>query len=152
MDSSNKRISLSVQYACSEKNIPSRAQLRRWVSASAERSLQLTVRFVNAKESRALNRDFRGKDYATNVLSFVYEASTADTTGTVGGDIAICVDVIRKEAKEQKKTVNAHFAHMVIHGALHVQGYDHERVKDASVMEAREIELLHRFRIANPYE
>ncbi len=152
MDSSNKRISLSVQYSCGEKNIPSRAQLRRWVSASAERSLQLTVRFVSDREGRALNRDFRGKDYATNVLSFVYAPATVLATQAIEGDIAICVDVIRKEAKVQKKLVHAHFAHMVIHGALHVQGYDHETAKDASVMEAREIKILRQFRITNPYE
>ena len=143
---STKRFALAVQYACSEKSVPSRAQVRRWIVASAQRAMQITVRFVANAEARALNREFRGKDYPTNVLTFVYDEATLQ------GDIAICVGVIKKEAKEQKKTIHAHFAHMVIHGALHLQGYDHEKKKDAVVMESREIALLRRFKIANPYE
>ncbi len=152
------KTSLAVQYSCDAKNVPERAQVRRWVCAAAQRDVQLTIRFVALAEARALNRDFRGKDYATNVLTFFYEVEqkksrfAPQVLGRVEGDIAICPSVIFKEAKEQKKTIHAHFAHMVIHGVLHLQGYDHETKKDAAAMESREIELLRRFTIANPYE
>jgi probable rRNA maturation factor len=138
--------------------MPLRAQVRRWVGAAIERDVALTIRLVTPEEARELNRDFRGKDYATNVLTFVYGdepkkvKKTQQASSTLEGDIAICPKIIFKEAKEQKKTVNAHFAHMVIHGVLHLQGYDHELKKDAAAMEAREIEILRAFKIANPYE
>jgi probable rRNA maturation factor len=138
--------------------MPLRAQVRRWVSAAIERGVTMTIRFVTPEEARELNRDFRGKDYATNVLTFVYgdepkkAKNTQRASRILEGDIAICPKVIFKEAKEQKKTVHAHFAHMVIHGVLHLQGYDHELKKDAAAMEAREIEILRAFKIANPYE
>jgi probable rRNA maturation factor len=151
-----------VQYTCGALHLPARAQVRRWAKAAVERDVALTIRFVGPTEARALNRDFRGKDYATNVLTFVYENSTGiapkkaktapQVLGKIEGDIAICPSVIAKEAKEQKKTQHAHFAHTVIHGILHLQGYDHELKKDAAAMEAREIEILRNFRIANPYE
>jgi probable rRNA maturation factor len=156
------KVSLAVQYTCGAKNMPSRAQVRRWARAATERDVQVTVRFVAPDEARTLNRDFRGKDYATNVLTFVYASAyenglkkgetAPQVLGVLEGDIAICPSIIAKEAKEQKKTLHAHFAHMVIHGLLHLQGHDHELKKDAAAMEAREIEILRRFKIANPYE
>jgi probable rRNA maturation factor len=156
------KLSLAVQYTCGVDHMPLRAQVRRWAMAAVERDVVLTIRFVAPSEARALNRDFRGKDYATNVLTFVYENTTGiapkktktapQGLGKIEGDIAICPSVIAKEAKEQKKTQHAHFAHMVIHGILHLQAYDHELKKDAVAMEAREIEILRTFKIANPYE
>ncbi|MEW6515186.1 MAG: rRNA maturation RNase YbeY [Pseudomonadota bacterium] len=139
-------LSLAVQYGCTDAQLPDRSQVRRWVKAAQETSAQLAVRFVDAKEGRTLNRDFRGKDYATNVLTFVYE------TQPVLGDLVICTAVVRREAKEQGKPFGAHLAHMVVHGMLHLQGYDHETgAADAARMEAREREVLARFGIPDPY-
>ena len=139
-------LSLAVQYACHNDALPLRTQIRRWVKAALETDVQATIRFVDAKEGRTLNRDFRGKDYATNVLSFVYE------TRPVIGDLVICTPVVQREAKEQGKPFKAHLAHMVVHGMLHLQGYDHETgARDAARMEAREREVLARFGIPDPY-
>ena len=139
-------LSLAVQYGCHDDALPLRAQVRRWVSAALEQSVQLTVRFVDAQEGRVLNRDFRGKDYATNVLTFVYE------TRPVTGDLVICTAVVQREAREQDKPFKAHLAHMVVHGMLHLQGYDHETgAADAARMEMREREILARFGIPDPY-
>jgi len=104
----------------------------------------VTVRFVEAAEGRALNRQYRGNDAATNVLAFVYD-------GVSGGDIVLCAPVLRREARQQRKTLDAHCAHLVVHGMLHLQGYDHHRAADATRMEAREIAVLGAFGIANPY-
>jgi probable rRNA maturation factor len=139
-------LSLAVQYACTDDRLPDRAQVRRWVKAAQEAAARLTVRFVAAREGRSLNRDFRGKDYATNVLTFIYETRPAS------GDLVICLPVVVREAKEQRKPLKAHLAHMIVHGMLHLQGYDHETGRrDAERMEAREREILARFGIADPY-
>lgn len=146
---SKKRVelSLAVQYVCSRDDLPDRAQVRRWARAALEVGVQVTVRFVDAREGRALNRDFRGRDYATNVLSFVYAAAPV-----VMGDLVICPGVVRREAREQRKPFKAHMAHMVVHGMLHLQGYDHETGhRDAAQMETREREVLARFGIPDPY-
>jgi probable rRNA maturation factor len=141
------KLQLSVQNEVGAKTpSPSRAQVRRWVSAALERDVSATIRFVSEEDIRAMNAQFRGKDYATNVLTFVYE-----TAPRVWGDIAICPAIIAKEAKAQQKTLHAHYAHMVMHGVLHLQGYDHERAREAETMEARERVLLKRFRIDDPY-
>ncbi len=140
-------LSLAVQYACHDDALPARPQVRRWVKATLETSAQVAVRFVAAREGRALNRDFRAKDYATNVLTFVYEPRP------VTGDLVICLPVVLREAKAQGKPFKAHLAHMVVHGMLHLQGYDHETgVADATRMEAREREVLARFGIPDPYQ
>lgn len=140
-------LALAVQYGCADERLPDRSQVRRWVKAAQEADVQATVRFVGTAESRALNRDFRGKDYATNVLSFVYESTPA-----VSGDLVICLPVVKREAQEQRKPLKAHLAHMVVHGMLHLQGYDHETgPRDAARMEARERAILARFRIPDPY-
>jgi probable rRNA maturation factor len=138
-------LSLSVQYAIKGDALPTRPQVRKWVKTAIERDAEITVRFVDEAEGRALNHDYRHKDYATNVLSFVY----ADAPVT--GDLVICVPVVMREAAEQKKSPPAHFAHLVIHGVLHLQGYDHEKTRDAKVMEARETELLTQLGHADPY-
>lgn len=107
----------------------------------------LTLRFVNAAEGKKLNTAFRGKDYATNVLTFAYESSKKN----VVADIIFCLPVIQKEAKSQGKLVKAHLAHLIVHGCLHAQGFDHELVKDANIMEAHEVRLLKTFGFSNPY-
>lgn len=140
-------LSLAVQYACDDPRLPDRAQIRRWAAAAREKPLSVTVRFVGATEGRALNRDFRGRDYATNVLSFVYEEGKA-----ASGDLVVCLPVVAREAKAQRKPFKAHMAHMVVHGMLHLQGYDHETgPEDAARMEARECAILARFGIPDPY-
>ncbi len=109
--------------------------------------MQATLRFVDADEGLALNRTYRGKDYATNVLSFVYTSEPV-----VSGDLVICLPVVLREAEEQGKPLAAHLAHMIVHGMLHLQGYDHETGKsDAARMEARERKVLARFDIPDPY-
>ena len=135
-------------YGCTGAGLPDRSQLRRWVVAAQEQALQVTIRFVDAREGRALNLDFRGKDYATNVLTFVYAEEPAAI-----GDLVVCLPVVKREAREQKKPLKAHMAHMIVHGMLHLQGYDHETGKrDAARMEAREREILARFGIPDPYQ
>ena len=120
-----------------------RARLRRLVAAAIEDDAQLTLRFVAKAEARTLNGAYRERDYATNVLTFVYQPGVAD--------IVICVPVVRQEAREQHKPFEHHLAHLVIHGVLHAQGYDHEDQPDAELMETRERVLLRRFRIPDPY-
>jgi len=106
----------------------------------------VTLRFVAGREGRALNRRYRGRDHATNVLTFVYDDGVSLT-----GDIVLCAPVVEREARAQHKTLVAHYAHLVIHGMLHLQGYDHARDDDAGRMEAREIALLRNLGYANPY-
>jgi probable rRNA maturation factor len=120
--------------------------LRRWAFAALERNASVTLRFVGGRESRALNARYRGRDRATNVLTFVYDDGVS-----LAGDIVLCTPVVAKEARAQRKTQRAHYAHLVIHGMLHLQGYDHERDDDAARMEAREITLLRELGFANPY-
>lgn len=141
-------LSLSVQYACNDEALPSRPQVRRWVKAALEgTSAEVTVRFVDAEEGQGLNHDYRGRDYATNVLSFPYVPLPE-----MVGDLVVCMPVVVREAAEQNKTVEAHSAHLIVHGMLHLQGYDHETSDaDAEVMEAREREILARLGYADPY-
>ena len=127
--------------------MPSRAQVRRWMRAAQEKPLQATVRFVDAAEGSRLNRDYRGKERATNVLSFVYADDPA------AGDLVVCWPVVVREAKTRGKPLKAHLAHLIVHGALHLQGYDHETgAADADRMEAQEREILARFGIPDPYD
>jgi len=139
-------LSLSVQYASNAPDLPARAQVRRWVRAALLADAVVTVRFVEAIEGRALNAEFRGKDYATNVLTFVY-----DDEKPRAGDIVLCAPVVRKEADAQGKSLAAHYAHLVVHGMLHLQGFDHEHAGDAAVMEARETAILARLGLPDPY-
>ena len=149
-------LSLAVQFASKARHLPGRAQVRRWALAAHPTNSQavVTIRYVDEKEGRALNLAFRQKDYATNVLTFVHDLSPATSRSPLSyaADIVICAPVIWREAREQKKPVAAHHAHMVIHGLLHAQGFDHEIDVDAAAMEAIEIATLGRFRIKNPYE
>ncbi len=135
--------SLSVQYASNDEDIPQRHRFRKWVSASLEGPAQITIRIVDLEEGRHLNREFREKDYATNVLTFVYENGI--------GDIVICAPVIRREALEQGKQLESHYAHMTVHGMLHLQGYDHEDDEDAAIMESKEKAIMARLGYPDPY-
>jgi probable rRNA maturation factor len=147
------KIALSIQRASRLASIPSDALLRKWVRAGLAAvpdvdAATLTVRVVNASEGRELNHDFRGKDYATNVLTFVYhdEGSTM-----LMGDLVLCAPVVAKEAREQSKSVAAHYAHLCVHGVLHLAGFDHDTNKQAKVMEALEISVLAGLGLGNPY-
>jgi probable rRNA maturation factor len=144
-------LSLTVQYVCNDGALPSRPKLRRWVGAACDAEAAIvTLRFVDAEEGRILNRDYRGKgkekDYATNVLSFPYEPPPQ-----LAGDLVLCVPVVLREAEEQGKPAGDHFAHLVVHGMLHLQGYDHQTDAEANLMETRERQILARLGIADPY-
>ena len=141
-------LSLSVQFASEADALPTRAQVRRWVEAALEHSAEITVRIVDAEEAQALNTDYRNKDYVPNVLTFEYGEISP---GTLGGDVVICAPVVEREAREQGKPLKDHYAHMTIHGVLHLQGYDHIEPADADIMESHEAAILKRFRIPNPY-
>jgi probable rRNA maturation factor len=145
------KLTLSVQYADpSLQEILPRPLLRKAVQATLFAPAELTLRFVNAEEGRTLNRDYRGKDYATNVLTFAYtEDEDAEVTQA---DIILCTEVLQKEAAEQKKSVEDHAIHLVVHGVLHAQGYDHETDEEAEEMEGIEIEILETLGVANPYK
>ena len=139
-------LSLSVQYASNDGDLPARPHVRRWVRAALIHDATVTVRFVDAIEGRALNAEFRGKDYATNVLTFVY-----DDENPRAGDVVLCAPVVRREAAAQGKPLADHHAHLVVHGMLHLQGFDHERHADAAVMEARETAILAALGLPDPY-
>jgi len=141
-----RELRLSVQGRSRFQGLPARATLARWIAAALERDAEITLRFVGAAEGRRLNRDYRGKDYATNVLTFDYAHAPA-----VSADIVLCVPVIRREAREQHKTLSDHLAHLVVHGVLHAHGLDHDRVDRARRMEALEIEVLAKLRRPDPY-
>lgn len=140
--------SLSVQFASVAGELPGRAQIRRWVAAALEHPAALTVRLVDADEAQALNQDYRHKDYVPNVLTFEYGEISP---GVLGGDVVICAAVAEREAREQGKPLAHHYAHLTIHGVLHLQGYDHVDPADAEIMESREAAILKRFHINNPY-
>ncbi len=133
--STKKKNSVEVQFAVPRRGLPSAASFRCWAAGFPG----ITLRVVGAAEGRRLNRTYRKRNYATNVLTF----ST--------GDVVLCHPVIRKEAKQQGKSLRAHYAHLVVHGALHSRGYDHEKKRDAARMEAREIRILRRLGFGNPY-
>jgi probable rRNA maturation factor len=151
MDASRAKLSLSVQYATAEPELPVRSRLRAFAQAALERSAQVTLRLVDESEGRRLNRDFRGKDCPTNVLTFVYADGDSLADDMVAGDIVLCAPVIAAEARSQHKEPQAHYAHLVVHGMLHLQGYDHEQDDEAAVMEARETEIVTALGYPDPY-
>ncbi|MFM2119629.1 MAG: hypothetical protein RL722_1097 [Pseudomonadota bacterium] len=139
-------LSLSLQFADKRhrEQLP-RHKVLRWLRAALETDGELTVRIVDAEEGRSLNHEFRGKDYATNVLTFDYSREP------LMADLVLCAPVVEAEAAEQGKALAAHYAHLLVHGALHAQGYDHETDAEAEVMEARERELLAGLGFPDPY-
>jgi probable rRNA maturation factor len=140
------KLKLTVQSNVASDDVPSRTALRRIAHAALECDASVTLRIVDGREGRALNRRYRHRDYATNVLTFVY-----DDGMSLAGDIVLCAPVVAREARAQQKTQKAHYAHLVIHGMLHLQGYDHERDDEAARMEAREIRLLRELGYDDPY-
>jgi len=140
-------VGFTVQRASRASHIPSDRRLRAWAAPLLPAGSEVTVRYVAAGEGRRLNREFRHKDYATNVLSFPYEAPR----GRVSGDLVICAPVVAREAREQGKPVEAHHAHLLVHGLLHLAGYDHEREADARRMERRERAILAKLGFPDPY-
>jgi probable rRNA maturation factor len=167
MSSRRKRpqaLDVTVQFATRRTGVPHATSFATWANVAFDAaqsrrsvSMPLTIRIVGAAESRVLNRTWRGKDKPTNVLSFPSDTSVAPPSVRKGedslplGDLAICAPVVAREAREQGKNPRAHWAHMVVHGVLHLLGYDHENDRDADDMESREVTILARFGYANPY-
>ena len=141
-------LKLSLQFAdATHRAALPRHRVQRWVRAALQGPAEITVRIVGADEGRALNRDYRGKDYATNVLTFDYEHEPV-----VVADLVLCADVVAREAAEQRVDLGAHYAHLLLHGTLHAQGWDHEAEADAAAMEARESELMQALGFEDPYQ
>jgi probable rRNA maturation factor len=140
-------LQLSLQFAdkTHRAELP-RHRVQRWLRAALAAPAEIAVRIVGEDEGRTLNRDWRGKDYATNVLTFDYQRDPV-----VMADLVLCAPVVEREARDQGKPLAAHYAHLLVHGALHAQGWDHERAADARRMEAREGELLRALGFADPY-
>jgi probable rRNA maturation factor len=142
----SKRLNLSVQYACNREGLPLREDFVRWARAALVGGGEITIRLVDAEEGQELNNEYRGKDYATNVLSFPY-----DMEPVVSGDLVICPGVVTREASEQNKPLAAHYAHLTVHGMLHLQGWDHDNDDDADAMENEEKEILAALGYPDPY-
>ena len=151
------RLDVAVGYALPRKGIPAAASFRRWAAvafAGRIREADLAIRIVGEDEGRALNRHYRGKDYATNVLSFpaeLPEGLPEDVHMPLLGDLVICAPVVAREADEQGKPRNAHYAHLTVHGVLHLLGWDHEDEKEAEAMEQLEREILAELGVDDPY-
>ena len=147
------RLVLAVQYAVRAQGVPVPRTLRRWATAALDHDACVTLRFVGEAEARALNARHRRRDYATNVLTFVYDGALHATKDAppLAGDIVICAPVVRREARAQRRPLRAHYAHLVVHGMLHLQGYDHENEDEAAAMEARESKILRALRYPDPY-
>jgi len=130
-------------------NIISKAKVKRWMIAALLEDASITLRLVGRAESKKLNAAYRNKDYATNVLTFPY--GQAENGGQLLADIVICLPVVEKEAKDQNKAVLSHLTHLIVHGILHAQGFDHEDDVEAEAMEALEVAILKKLKLANPY-
>ena len=139
-------LTLSLQNASAALDLPTRQQFKNWVKTALRVDTEVTIRLVDEVEGRALNLAYRGKDYATIVLTFPITEEPH-----LMGDIVICAPIVVKEAVEQHKTVEAHFAHLTVHGILHLHGYDHEIEAQAELMESLEIQILAKLGYANPY-
>lgn len=149
-------VTVELQNASGMRKLPPKRDFSRWASLAMQAAApdsaaaRLSIRIVDERESAALNSHFRHKPGATNILSFPVPAELA-VAGQLG-DLAICAQVVDREAREQGKTATAHWAHMVVHGVLHLQGYDHEDDREAAEMEALEVHILAQLDIANPYQ
>ena len=146
------QLALDVSYAARNPWVPSSRLLAQWAGAAltSRKPAGLSVRIVGTARSRSLNARYRGKDKATNVLSFAGAGPAPDGMLFLG-ELVICAPVVAREAREQGKTLSAHWAHMTVHGVLHLLGFDHERAQEARKMEAREIQILDRLGFSNPY-
>jgi probable rRNA maturation factor len=143
---------VDVDNASSSRNTPEEDQFRRWAEAAAQREgAEVAIRIVDEAESAELNRTYRHKSGPTNVLSFPFEVPEG-VPNELLGDLVICAAVVEREAEEQGKSLEAHWAHMVVHGMLHLQGYDHIEDSEAEAMEAEEIVILAKLGFQNPYE
>ena len=154
------KLDLDVQYASTVKELPTEAQLEAWALAAllgridADKAYELSVRIVDVDEGQSLNLEYRGKDYATNVLSFPFDMALPEGVELPSmplGDLVICAPVIAREANEQDKAVIAHWAHMIVHGCLHLLGYDHIDDQEAEVMESLERDILAGLGYPDPY-
>ena len=161
------RLDLAVQYTTERRGVPHRRSVERWLRAALEQPASITVRFAGRAEVTALNGTFRGQHKATNVLSFAYTGvqlrkvakrshaapakAAAGRSEILRGDIVLCPQVVRREAIAQRKSPTAHYAHMIVHGALHLQGYDHRTAAEANVMEDRERAILASLGYPDPY-
>ncbi|KAF1691697.1 rRNA maturation RNase YbeY [Pseudoxanthomonas jiangsuensis] len=151
------RLDVAVSYAVPRAGVPAAVSFRKWVAAALKnriREADLAIRIVDAKEGRALNHHYRGKDYPTNVLSFPAELPEGLPKGVklpLLGDLVICAPVVAREAREQGKPLAAHYAHLTVHGALHLLGWDHEDDKEAEAMEQLEREILADLGLPDPY-
>ncbi len=146
--STRPELSLSLQFADPRhRALLPRHKVQRFIRAALELPGEIAVRIVDAEEGRALNREYRSKDYATNVLTFDYSHEPV-----VGADLVICAEVVEKEAAEMGIPLLDHYAHLLVHGTLHAQGYDHEEDDEAACMEARETEILAGLGVADPYQ
>ena len=153
------RLDVAVSYAAPRAGLPAAVSFRRWVAAALEgriREADLAVRIVGAKEGRAFNRHYRGKDYATNVLSFPADVAAGvklpkGVKLPLLGDLVLCAPVVAREAKEQGKPLSAHYAHLTVHGTLHLLGWDHEDAREAECMEQLEREILAGLGLPDPY-
>ena len=141
-----KSFKLMVQYATDSTDIPTRPQFRRWVKAALMQEAEIVLRIVDEAEGCELNHNFRGKNCTTNVLTFVY-----DDTQPLTGDIVLCAPIVSQEAQQQHKNLTAHYAHLTVHGILHLQGYDHIEDAEAVVMEQMETQILARLGYDDPY-
>ena len=151
------RLDVTINYAVPRAGVPAAVSFRKWVGAALDsriREADLAIRIVGTKEARALNKHYRGKDYATNVLSFPADLPEGLPEGVrlpLLGDLVICAPVVEREAREQSKPLAAHYAHLTVHGALHLLGWDHENDCDAECMEQLERDILSTLGIADPY-
>ncbi|WP_461422685.1 rRNA maturation RNase YbeY [Ketobacter sp.] len=153
-------LDIDLQLASAEDNLPTEDQVNQWVTTSLQAvhyktppdlTTELTLRIVNQEESRSLNKSYRNKDYATNVLSFPFEGPEGIPLALLG-DLVICAPVVKQESQEQHKPLQHHWAHMVVHGTLHLLGYDHMEAAEADEMEALEVQILKQLDIADPYQ
>ncbi|WP_019897488.1 rRNA maturation RNase YbeY [Methylotenera mobilis] len=140
------KLAATIQYASEASNLPTASQFRKWAKAALRVDTEVTIRIVDAEEGKLLNNTYRGKDYATNVLTFPL---TEDPH--LMGDIIICAPVVEAEAKAQQKSLDAHFAHLTVHGILHLHGYDHETDPQAELMEGLETAIVTKLGYASPY-
>lgn len=140
------KLHASIQFASEDKNLPSASQFRKWAKAALRVDAEVTIRIVDEAEGRALNHTYRNKDYATNVLTFPLTEEPY-----LMGDIIICAPVVTKEAQEQHKDLEAHYAHLTVHGILHLHGYDHENEAQAELMEGLETAIVTKLGYASPY-